>query len=195
MDTTRFCFTLPWWMDDFLAQAPASYPDPQARMGLVIALSRENVRQASGGPFAAAIFDLKRQSLVSVGVNQVMAANCSVLHAEMVAIMLAQQALGTFDLGAEGLPEYELAASTEPCAMCFGAIPWSGVCSLICGARDEDARAIGFDEGPKLPDWPRALTSRGIRVQRDILRQQAGSVLRFYQESGGIIYNGRGRLR
>lgn len=193
MDTTRFCFTLPGWMDDFLTTAPARYPDAEARMGLVIALSRENIRQASGGPFAAAIFDLKRQTLVSVGVNRVMAEHCSVLHAEMVAIMLAQKTLQTFDLGAEGLPEYELAASTEPCAMCFGAIPWSGVRSLICGARDEDARAIGFDEGPKLPDWPRALASRGIRVRRDILRQQARSVLRRYQESGGIIYNSRGR--
>jgi len=28
----------------------------------------------------------------------------------------------------------------------------SGVQQPVCGARDEDARAIGFDEGPKLTD-------------------------------------------
>jgi tRNA(Arg) A34 adenosine deaminase TadA len=73
--------------------------------------------------------------------------------------------------------------------MCFGAIPWSGVCRLVCGARDEDARAIGFDEGPKLADWVTALNERGITVLRDILRNEAVSVLREYIASGGIIYN------
>jgi hypothetical protein len=29
---------------------------------------------------------------------------------------------------------------------------------LVCGARDEDARAGGFDEGPKMPDWTLAAT-------------------------------------
>jgi hypothetical protein len=62
---------------------------------------------------------------------------------------------------------------------------------LVCGARDEDARAIGFDEGPKLPDWESALEERGIEVSRDVLRGEAASVLRFYAESGGAIYNSR----
>lgn len=73
--------------------------------------------------------------------------------------------------------------------MCFGAIPWSGVSQLICGARDEDARAIGFDEGPKLTDWVSALNSRGITVRRDVLREEAVAVLREYSSSGGVIYN------
>jgi hypothetical protein len=34
----------------------------------------------------------------------------------------------------------------------FGAVPWSGVRRLACGARDEDASDIGFDEGPKMAD-------------------------------------------
>ena len=79
--------------------------------------------------------------------NLVVPSGCSVAHAEMVAIMIAQQVVGDFDLGGEGKPVCELVASTEPCAMCFGAKPWSGVRSLLCEARDEDARSVGFDEG------------------------------------------------
>ena len=98
---------------------------------------------------------------------------------------------GIFDLGGEGLPPYELVASTEPCAMCFGAIPWSGVRRLVCGAREEDARRIGFDEGPKTSDWVAALEQRGISVARDVYRDEAAAVLRYYVESGGMIYNAR----
>jgi tRNA(Arg) A34 adenosine deaminase TadA len=129
--------------------------------------------------------------LVAPGVNLVATTNLSAAHAEMVAIMISQQVVGHFDLGGEGLPPYELVASTEPCAMCFGAIPWSGVRRLVCGAREEDARDIGFDEGSKVSDWVAALEQRGISVARDVYRDEAAAVLRYYVESGGMIYNAR----
>jgi len=44
---------------------------------------------------------------------------------------------------------------------------------VLCGARDEDARAVGFDEGAKPPDWAAALRERGITVKRDVLRDEA----------------------
>ena len=47
----------------------------------------------------------------------------------------------------EDLLADEMVASTQPCAMCLGATPWSGIRRLVCGARDEDAEEIGFDEG------------------------------------------------
>jgi tRNA(Arg) A34 adenosine deaminase TadA len=160
-------------------------------MRLIIELSRLNVRHGTGGPFGAGVFDMETNTLVAPGVNVVVPSSCSVAHAEMMAIMVAQQVVGTFDLGGEGLPPYELVASTEPCAMCFGAIPWSGVRQLVCGARDQDARSIGFDEGPKLADWTGALESRGIAVKRDVCRQGAADVLREYATQGGVVYNAR----
>lgn len=75
--------------------------------------------------------------------------------------------------------------------MCLGAIPWSGVSRLVCGARDEDARRIGFDEGDKPSDWIGRLRKRGIEVVRDVSRTEAVSVLEEYARNGGIIYNGR----
>jgi tRNA(Arg) A34 adenosine deaminase TadA len=183
-----FRIDLPPWVEEFLGRAPEVFPTDEERIRLAISLARQNVEQQTGGPFGAAVFD-EHGRLVAPGVNVVVTSNCSILHAEMVAIALAQQKLGRYDIGNQGRSRYALAASTEPCAMCFGAIPWSGVTRLVCGARDEDARRIGFDEGPKLPGWQEALQTRGIRVTRDVLREEAVAVLDLYADLGGQIYN------
>jgi hypothetical protein len=39
--------------------------------------------------------------------------------------------------------------------------------------------------------WVRSLEERGITVERDVLRDEAASVLREYAEKGGEIYNSR----
>lgn len=182
--------TLPDWVPDLLARLGPHFPTPAARMGLAIELARENVRQGTGGPFGAAVFNADG-ALVAPGVNRVVPARGSIWHAEMVALTLAQQRLGTHDLGAPGLSAHTLYTSTEPCAMCLGAIPWSGVRELVCGARGEDAEAIGMDEGSKPADWAAALVRRGIAVVRDIRRDDAAAVLRAYAAGGGPIYNGR----
>ena len=184
---THFEFELPAWVQPFLAAYDPDFSTPEKRMAFVIALSAENIQQETGGPFAAAIFDQNNQ-LIAPGVNLVTYANCSILHAEIIAIALAQQALGRYDLSNASQETYELAASTEPCAMCFGAVPWSGVKRLLCGARKEDAEAVGFDEGAKLTEWPDALKARGIEVIRGIARQDAVAVLNNYAKQQGTIY-------
>jgi tRNA(Arg) A34 adenosine deaminase TadA len=182
---------LPDWVDIFIPDSETVYATVGERMELAIELAAQNIEH-DGGPFGAAIFELQTGKLIAPGINLVMQTNCSVVHAEMVAIILAQQKVKNFDLGAEGLPEYELVTSTEPCAMCLGAIPWSGIRSLVCGARDEDARKIGFDEGEKPKHWIEALENRSIKVTRDIFRDKAKTILQQYVDEGGIIYNGRG---
>ena len=184
---THFEFELPAWVQPFVAAYDPDFATPEKRMALVIALSAENIKHKTGGPFAAAIFD-NNNLLIAPGVNLVTSANCSILHAEIIAIALAQKALGRYDLSNAGKETYELAASTEPCAMCFGAVPWSGVNRLLCGARDEDARAVGFDEGAKLSEWPEALKERGIEVTVDVLRAEAQLVFKQYAKAGGIVY-------
>jgi tRNA(Arg) A34 adenosine deaminase TadA len=183
---------LPQWAEQELASEPRDWPTVEQRMGWVIQMARRNVEQGTGGPFAAGIFERENGRLVACGVNQVMAQCSSAAHAEMLALALAQQRLGLYDLGGAGMPAYELVSSVEPCAMCLGAIPWSGVRYLVCGARDEDARAVGFDEGDKPAHWVEALERRGISVMCDVLREEAYTVLRQYQQSGGVIYNGGG---
>jgi tRNA(Arg) A34 adenosine deaminase TadA len=184
-----FTLTLPSWLEKFLSEAKTSYPAVEDRMRLAIELSRLNVEHGTGGPFGAVVFDMRDGSLFAPGVNLVLATNCSLLHAEITALILAQQRAGFFDLSAEGMAPYELVTSTEPCAMCLGAVQWSGVRKLVCGARGEDAEKIGFDEGEKSPAWVEGLERRGISVVRDVCRKEAVAVLLEYQESGGIVYN------
>jgi tRNA(Arg) A34 adenosine deaminase TadA len=156
-------------------------------MRFAIELARQNVEHRTGGPFGAAVFEAASGRVVGVGVNLVEASNCSLAHAEMVAMALAQQAVGHYDLGTAGV--YELATSVEPCAMCLGAIPWSGLRWVVCAAHGEDAAAIGFDEGAKPADWVGELRKRGIEVVRDVLRDEARAVLQQYAKAGGLIYN------
>jgi tRNA(Arg) A34 adenosine deaminase TadA len=158
------------------------------RMRFVISLAQQNVERQSGGPFGAGVFD-EQGHLAAAGVNIVVTRNCSILHAEMIAIALTQKELGRYDISDGGKSGYELVTSTEPCAMCFGALLWSGITRLVCGARDEDARRIGFDEGPKPGSWEQALEERGIKVVRDVLRREAAAVLDLYVQRGGPIYN------
>jgi tRNA(Arg) A34 adenosine deaminase TadA len=179
---------MPEWVSPFHAKAPERYLAIEDRMRLVIDLSRLNVQHGTGGPFAAAVFDADGL-LVSPGVNIVEKTNCSIFHAEMTALAFAQKMLGRYDIGNGGSLHYDLVSTTEPCAMCYGALHWSGIKRLVCGARDEDARAVGFDEGPKLADWVTPLKQRGIDVIRDVLRDEAAAVLREYVAQGGLVYN------
>ena len=187
---STYTIQLPEWVNNCIPESKSIYATVEERMELAIALAAQNIKH-EGGPFGAAIFECQTGKLIAPGINLVMQTNCSVVHAEIVAIIIAQQMVSSFDLNAPGLPEYELVSSTEPCAMCLGAIPWSGVTSLVCGARDEDARSIGFDEGEKPDQWIRALEKRSIKVTRDILRDKSKAVLQQYIDAGGIIYNGR----
>lgn len=180
--------TTPPWLDGQVEWG-RRYPSIEERMGLAIHLSRENVVRQTGGPFASAVFEADGGALVAVGLNSVTRLNNSVLHGETVAIMLAQQRLGSFTLAAPGLPPHQLVSSCEPCAMCLGATFWSGVRSLVFGASREDASALSFDEGPVFPESYAYLEARGIRVVRDVLRAEAAAVLELYGERGGTIYN------
>jgi tRNA(Arg) A34 adenosine deaminase TadA len=193
MKFSSYRVELPDWIDTCIPDQRMKYHSVEDRMELAIALASGNIKN-NGGPFGAIIFEKNSGRLVAPGINLVLQSNCSVVHAEIVAIILAQQKLATFDLSAEGAPECELVTTTEPCAMCLGAIPWSGISSLVCGARDEDARGIGFDEGDKPDNWIDKLQSRSISVTRDILRDKAKTVLQQYIDEGGIIYNGRSQL-
>ncbi|MDG2113103.1 MAG: nucleoside deaminase [Actinomycetota bacterium] len=179
--------TLPEWVQPFLGARPTELPDVEQRMRLVLDMGTEHVERGTGGPFAAAVFDADTHQLIAVGVNLVVPASTPIAHAEMVAFTFAGQRLGNFDLSAGG--PTELVTSTEPCAMCLGAVHWSGIERLVISARDEDARRYGFDEGHKPDGWATSFAEQGITVQRDVLREGGVEVLRNYAEGGGHIYN------
>lgn len=178
---------LPDWLEPFLAGWREPLDTGARRMRLAVALAAENVAQQTGGPFAAIVVEERSGRLLGAGVNRVTALGLSLAHAEMLALSLAQRVVADWNLGAH--TEVQLVTSCEPCAMCFGAVPWSGVSSLLWGARKEDAEAAGFDEGDKPLDWVATLEARGIRTSGDVLRDEAAAVLASYASGDGAIYH------
>ena len=185
---TELRISNPSWIGE-LVDFDRAYPDDDTRMALAISLARENVLRATGGPFGAAIFESTDNRLVSVGVNVVVPANNSVLHAETVAFMMAQARVGSYTLSAPGLPEHVLYTSCEPCAMCLGAVQWSGVRRVVFGATRDDASQL-FDEGPVFPASYDYLEERGISFTPRVQRDAARGVLALYRDQGGKRYNG-----
>lgn len=178
---------LPDWLDGFIDDWKDPLETTGQRMHLAVSLAAENVRHHSGGPFGAIVVGEPDGILLGVGVNLVTTLELSMAHAEIVAISMAQSALGNWNLGAGG--RVQLVTSCEPCAMCFGAVPWSGVNSIIWGAGREDAEAAGFDEGDKPDDWVESLERRGIRTAGGVLREEAAAVLARYAHKDGAIYH------
>lgn len=177
---------LPEWVRESIDWEKAYRTDSE-KMALAIELSAQNVARGTGGPFGTAIFDRSSGYLVGVGVNRVVPLTNSTLHGETVAIMMAEKALGSFTLAKD--EGRELFTSCEPCAMCLGAVLWSGVNRLVCAATAEDARAIGFDEGPVFDASYAYLEKAGIEVVRGFMRSEGQRVLHNYLHLGGRIYN------
>jgi tRNA(Arg) A34 adenosine deaminase TadA len=167
----------------------APYATDESRMRLAIELARQNVLHGTGGPFGAAVFESASGTLVAAGVNSVTRLRNSMLHAEVLAIMLAESRVGSYSLLGPGLPHHELVTSCDPCAMCLGAVLWSGVRRLVTGADRADASALDFDEGPVFPESYAYLEARGLAVVRGVLRREAAAVLELYRRQGGVIYN------
>jgi tRNA(Arg) A34 adenosine deaminase TadA len=185
---------LPFWLREELGNMPEIYSTLNDRMKAVIRLSQLNIDHQTGGPFAAAVFEKDSGKLISIGVNRVMPLNCSTAHAEIVAISLAQKKLGTYDLGGLGVPPMQLVVNWRPCVMCYGAVLWSGVKSLvIAGSGPEMEMLTGFDEGPLHPEWVKELEIRGIELVDNVLRSEALRVFETFKERNMFVYNSRRR--
>ena len=186
MGQPKLVIEIPDWVAS--TAPPGNYLSAESRMRLVVALARKNVETRTGGPFGAAVFERSSGRLVGSGVNLVLPMRNSALHAEVVAIMVAERELDTFTLGKATGAEHELVTSCEPCAMCLGAIHWSGVSRLVTGATKADVESFRFDEGPVFPESYRYLEQRGLVIQRGILREEARAVLELYASMNGEIY-------
>ena len=181
---------LPEWIETFLAEYPVVISSMENQMRFVLDLTERNIREKTGGPFGAAVFEQESGKLVSVGVNVVVEQNCSAAHAEMMALMLAQKKIGHYDLGDVGSVAHRLVTSGKMCAMCLGNVCWSGIREVVSSAEPEDVEKItGFDEGPTPPDYNDQLELRGINLVPELLREQGKKVLQLYIDQNGKVYN------
>ena len=130
-----------------------------------ISLSRENIRQGRGGPFAAVI--VKNGTVIGRGTNLVTSTNDPTAHAEIVAIREACRTVGSFQL--EGCDIY---TSCEPCPMCLGAIYWARPRAIYFANTRDDAAKIGFDDRIIYDEFTRGHDDRKIAMIQ-VLREEA----------------------
>ena len=188
----RIHLTMPDWAAGEMAALPERLPSLVARMAAVLRFARLNFERDTGGPFAAGVFERDSGRVVAIGVNRVVPLGCSSAHAEVMALSLAQQRLGTFDLGGPGLPAHQLVVNWRPCAMCYGATLWSGVRELVIAGSGPELEALtGFDEGPVHPAWRVELARRGVTLVEDVLRDEACALFRDFGASERLVYNAR----
>ncbi len=103
-----------------------------------VALSAARDALKSGDvPVGAAVFN-SSDDLISIGHNERELHNDPTAHAEVVALRRASQKLGTWRLD-----NLTLAVTLEPCAMCAGAIAQSRIQTVVFGAWDDKAGAVG----------------------------------------------------
>ena len=103
-----------------------------------VALDEARKAVASGDiPVGAAIFNAVGE-LIATGHNERELYKDPTAHAEIVAIRKAAEKLGDWHL-----TEHTLVVTLEPCAMCAGAIAQSRLQTVVFGAWDEKAGAVG----------------------------------------------------
>lgn len=182
LDPACLRIDVPSWIDELVNARRGALSTPESRMNLAIALSQASVEHG-GSPFGAVV--CAGDQVIAGGANLVLSSGFTLAHAEVVAILRAQQTLAS---GAQFPKPYTLYTSAEPCCQCFGAFVWAGFDALVCGATTSDVERIGFDEGPKPQAWDQVLESKGFSVIQELQRADAVKVLELYQERGGPLY-------
>ncbi|WP_210414773.1 nucleoside deaminase [Microlunatus elymi] len=192
---TEFSIRLPGWLRTELARLPGHIADRDDRIRIVNELAGRNIAEGTGGPFAALVVERDSGKLLSAAVNLVPEVDLALAHAEMIALSLAQAHIGSWNLGADPARAHSLVINAQPCAMCLGALIWSGIGELEFAASGADVERItGFDEGPVPPDWREQLESRGIAVHAGRSAAEALVVLQDFRarvaEGSATLYNG-----
>jgi len=144
-------------------------------MQRAIALSLENVRAGTGGPFAALV--VRDGAVVATGTNQVTSAKDPTAHAEVVAIRGACQVLRNFQLS-----DCELYTTCEPCPMCMGAIYWARLSRVYYANTRDDAARIGFDDSFIYDQLAIPLGERKIPMI-PLMREEALDAFRAWESS------------
>jgi tRNA(Arg) A34 adenosine deaminase TadA len=151
--------------------------DHEKFMRMAIELSENSVTQGQGGPFGAVI--VKDGELVAGSANMVVPNNDPTAHAEVSAIRLACQKLGTFDLSG-----CEIYTSCEPCPMCLGAIYWARLDKIYYANTKIDAADIGFDDKFIYDELELAMAERKLPIIQ-MMRDEALNAFRLWSEHEG----------
>ena len=140
-----------------------------------IALAGE-ARKDGRHPFGALIVNQWGETVIEARNNAVRPKGDPTQHAEMVACSRAAKLLSNSELS-----QCTLYTSTEPCAMCAGAIYWTGIGRVVYGLPEQDLLKYtgSHEQNPTLDIPCRDIFARGqrvIEVSGPLLAEEAGKV-------------------
>jgi tRNA(Arg) A34 adenosine deaminase TadA len=127
-----------WIVGNNLGMTP-----PQQLLQVAIAIAGQ-AREHGNHPFGALLADVDGNVLLTAE-NSVVTESDVTGHAETNVVRLASGRFSVSDLAA-----FTLYSSAEPCAMCSGAIYWSGIGAVVYALAETDLYSITGDD-PKNP--------------------------------------------
>jgi len=125
----------------------------------------------SGDVPVGAIIINKNGEIIATGHNERELHNDPTAHAEIVALRRASQITGQWRL-----EDHTIVVTLEPCAMCAGAIAQSRISTVVFGAWDEKAGAVG-SVWDLLRD-PRSLFT--VEVRGGVLADECSAILKSF---------------
>ena len=132
-------------------------------MQKAIEKTREGIRSGQS-PFGACI--VKDDRIVACTHNTVWKDTDSTAHAEINCIQAACKKLRTIDLS--GCTIY---STTEPCPMCFSAIHWAKIDTIVYGASIADAKKAGFNELSISNTELKKLGKSKVKILKDVEKE------------------------
>jgi tRNA(Arg) A34 adenosine deaminase TadA len=147
---------------------------------LAIETASDNIKE-QGGPFGAVI--VSKGKIISCAGNSVVTGHDPTAHAEVQAIRMAADAMGTHDLSS-----CVIYSSCEPCPMCLGAIYWAGIRRLVYASDRYRAAASGFDDEMIYTELSLVHEKRSIVMNRG-MKDEGDSVFRQWDNfPGKVLY-------
>ncbi|MCB1583547.1 MAG: nucleoside deaminase [Marinicella sp.] len=143
-------------------------------MKRAIDLARLGMENGAGGPFGCVV--VKNNEIIAEGWNKVTSTNDPTAHAEVTAIRLACEKIGSFQLD-----DCVIYTSCEPCPMCLGAIYWARPKQVFYGCDRQDAANIAFDDQFIYDEIEAPIGSRKIPFQQ-IAQTEAINVFKAWAE-------------
>lgn len=140
---------------------------------LAIKTAGDNMEDG-GGPFGAVI--VRDGIVIARSGNRVVPGHDPTAHAEVMAIRMAAESLGTHDLG-----DCTIYASCEPCPMCLGAVYWAGIRRIVYASDRYRAAAAGFSDNHIYEELALGNAERSISMVCG-LKEEGDSILKKWED-------------
>jgi tRNA(Arg) A34 adenosine deaminase TadA len=146
-------------------------------MLLAVKEAKKNLKKMDGGPFGVCL--VKNGRVLAVERNTVLSGDAT-CHAEINAIRAAARKLKSHDLS--GCVIY---STTEPCPMCFSAIHWARIGSIVYGTNIADVKKRGFNELSISNQRLKKIGRSRVRIKSGFLKKQCLELLQAWDKVSG----------